>query len=243
MKLQKLIPLSATLTLLAISSNMYAVENGDSLTNVIAELGQPQKTIKSGDYEQLIYERGKIELLEGTVVAADLISPAELARLQQAEAEEIKRSNTTAAAHNLPENIRTGIEAKIKLTHAPNFNAMTGKKRLALLREFGAKHPGVDITAELLKAMNDADREVLANTEPKVDYQKYIELRHRLQAAEDREREDDLLNAEHYLMLRDIAAPPWNYYNPRIYTGYRPPRPLRPTRPSTRPIVRPVVRP
>ena len=65
--------------LLAGSVSMAAeVVVGDSLKDVLEDMGQPRGLIRSGSYLLLDYEHGKVELQDNTVVRAELMTDEEL---------------------------------------------------------------------------------------------------------------------------------------------------------------------
>jgi len=64
----------------------WAVKPGDSRQAVVDELGKPLGFIGRGDEEYLYYERGTVQLKDGKVLTAELISP-EQAREQREAAE------------------------------------------------------------------------------------------------------------------------------------------------------------
>jgi len=238
---------TATTLLISNCINIQAVENGDNREAVISELGEPQKNIKSGDYEQLIYERGQIELLEGTVVGTDIITLEELAKRRKATEEAIEQARKTAEELHSPENIRRGLEKKAVMVNSVSFTSMSGADRVAELRKFGAQYPGVDITTELLTALADWEKEEIENARPPIDYEKYEAARAQLQNAQDRENNQDIMNAQHYLMMRDIIYPYIGYSSgygygrrsPYRRPGHNRPAPFRPGGSSMYPSYRP----
>ena len=127
------------------------------------------------------------------------------------------------------------------------FTSRSGRDRVAELRNFGSEHPGVDITAELLAALADWEKEELENAPPPVDYEKYEAARAQLQNAQDRENEQDIMDAQHYLLMRDIIYPYIGYSSGYGYGNRSPyrcpahgrPTPCRPGGSSMYPSYRP----
>ena len=70
--------------LLAGSQSMAAeVVVGDSLKDVLVDMGQPRGLIRSGSYLLLDYEHGKVELQDNTVVRTELMTDEELAAYRE----------------------------------------------------------------------------------------------------------------------------------------------------------------
>ena len=73
----------------------WAVKPGDSRQAVIDELGKPMGFVGRGDEEILYYDRGAVQLKDGKVLTAELISPAQVQE-QRAAAERARIASSPA---------------------------------------------------------------------------------------------------------------------------------------------------
>lgn len=119
-----------------------AVGPGESRTNVIAELGRPLESLKKGDYEMLRFARGRVELLNGIVVTADLTN---------------HKKSQDKTEHPALSGSRQAVAAA--LLNAPQYKGMSAKERLRALRDLHRQYPEIDLTDELLSVAADLQRE------------------------------------------------------------------------------------
>ncbi len=189
----------------AVTSYAQAVGKGDTKASVLAELGNPIESVKSGDYEMLTFERGKVELLQGLVVSSDLISTKELEARKLAQ----KKSAKVQGVANKPSGTeKDGIAAKSRLLNSDEYQAMTVSKKVEALKSFNQKHPGVNLTdvlLPLLKELEQNQKEAakdakIALLEQQVKDAKLQSVRAYWREQEAREdAENDIL--EHYQMI------------------------------------------
>lgn len=90
------------------------IGEGDTRASVIDILGEPDGLIGGGDYEMLKYDRGTIELANGQVTSAELISEQEAAKRKTARlvAEEERRKAAEARAKRQVPNTQTAVKQK-----------------------------------------------------------------------------------------------------------------------------------
>jgi hypothetical protein len=218
--------------LLALASVRGDLERGDSRTAVIAELGEPDGLIASGDYEMLSYERGKVELRAGRVVEIDLISDAELALRRKAEklrAEEEARQAEQARRLR----IERGGKVKQQLMSSVDYAEASGSRKVQILRRFQERYPEVDISdllepalaAKRIEQAELAQRRRMEELERRVD-----EAESSAQQAQWRaeQAENTARNARLNSYYRQSAYPYYyeRYYRPRGYglsVGYESP--------------------
>ena len=67
-----------------------ALEEGAARAQVEAELGNPRGRIVMGDREVWYYDRGTVELLEGRVIRAEIVSAEEAVRRRAAEEQALR---------------------------------------------------------------------------------------------------------------------------------------------------------
>jgi hypothetical protein len=135
------------------------VKFGDSQETVTSVLGQPEGCIQTEHQSILFYERGRVELVDGRVVSAKLISPeaAEARRLERMRQDELARQ---AAAKRTLE----GRNLRDRKLSDPAFLALPADSRAAYWQEFMQNYPGVavgmdyDVARRELQAQADAMR-------------------------------------------------------------------------------------
>lgn len=160
--------LVSVLILFVLASEGFAgeISKGMSRTEVVEQLGEPQGLISAGEYELLDYERGRVELQDGEVVAAELMTPEEL-EVAKKEAAERRAARRRRAEERRRERHKRGRELKRELVNSPKFGDASGKEKVEVLKRFHKKYPQVDIKETLRSALAEKKEEVAAEAEEK----------------------------------------------------------------------------
>lgn len=181
---------SAILSLATVAavSGDDVVAAGATRDSVIATLGEPSGVLNMHGREFLLYERGRIELEDGIVTKATLISAeaAEKQRLQREQAEEVARQN---AALDRQRRIKTGralLEAK---QSDGEFLASPARERVAYWKWFRRVYPEVDVSALLTRDLKELEAELAVAREEQNREREMAELTARVAAAEVRAAE------------------------------------------------------
>jgi hypothetical protein len=164
-------------------------------------------SVKKGDYELLKYERGKVELMQGLVVSAELISVEELASRKKQNVEPKKNS-------------RNGADALSVLVNSDEFKKLSGAGKIEALRDFGRKHPGENLTRELLSALDELEQDwksaqkdaEIAALEQQVKDARLESVRARWREQEARDDAEDLMWSQYHMMYGPLYPVPANGY-------------------------------
>lgn len=128
------------------------VEIGDSLKQVFVELGSPDGYLKTESRTVLYYERGKVELVDGEVVQAELISEKEATR-RRIEREQAEALRARLEAQRRSRLIVEGQEAKNVLLTDPDFLSSPASVQVSVWREFAERYPDVPLPDHYLDAL------------------------------------------------------------------------------------------
>lgn len=179
--------------LLAVSPAAVALQLGDGMEAVRAELGQPESVIEIGTRQTLYFPRGKVELVDGKVVELHLVSEEEAAaRLLREEQERARREQEQRERHAAL--AAEGREQRDRTLADTAFLAKPASQRAAYWQSFAKRYPGVPLPTDYDAALNEMSLERQAA---------------QAQAAEDarlRSLEDRVRNAETRAMLAEDAA-------------------------------------
>jgi hypothetical protein len=152
------------LGLVALTAWGADVELGDKEEDVRLRLGVPQGEVQQGDHLLLIYDRGTIDIFEGHVVKADLVSERdreERERREKAVAERQRLRQEQQRRKALLEG-----QAAIKTTLADE--AFLEKPAVEQVRYWDTlkrKYPGVTLPAEYEEARKTVKQEQAAERE------------------------------------------------------------------------------
>ena len=194
-----------------------AIVDGATRDQTIAELGAPTGTIVMGTREVLYYDRGTVELRDGKVVRANLVSPEEARRRREAEARAYQEWLRVEAERSARRKVEGEQELKRMLNDA-SFLLEDPERQVELWQDFIRKYPEVPVGAYLSEAQRQAAevrerRETaarLANLE-----QRTADAEARARAAED---EAARLRSQTTSYSYNIGWPmPYYYYAPPPY--------------------------
>ncbi|HBA84509.1 MAG TPA: hypothetical protein DCZ95_10485 [Verrucomicrobia bacterium] len=158
---------------------------GDSLAAVMEVLGPPPGEVAVGSRTLLYYERGRVELWDGKVVAADLISP------QEADARRIKRQQAAELARKADEERRAQLKLKgrallEKKLSDPAFLASPAGRRAAFWENFMRDYPDVPVQAEYAAALAEQRMDEAAQRAEEERAWQMTELQRQVDQAEQR---------------------------------------------------------
>lgn len=131
------------------------IEKGATLAEVVNVLGKPQGLLEQGTNVTLYYDCGLIDLSDGKVVTAYLVSPAEAALLRQTrerELEELRRQ----AENNRKRLTSEGQAALKKTLDDKQFEKRPPRERVAYWQDFQQRYHFTDIGSRLADAMKEA---------------------------------------------------------------------------------------
>jgi len=164
------------------------IEVGDTLQQVIAELGTPSGSMAVGSYKLLYYERGKVELSDGRVTGFDLVSAevAEARRLERQLREEQERLDRERELARL---FAEGSARRLEVLGNADFMASPAADRVAFWQDFRKRYPGVSLGSEYTQALQElqVERERQRAEAERAGY--VAALERRVRDAEDRAAE------------------------------------------------------
>jgi hypothetical protein len=200
----------------------HGIQNGENRDRVISELGAPDGIIKSGDYEMLSYERGKIELRDGLVISVNLLSQEDLIAKKKndkalSEKKEKEKNEFIKLKH------QRGIELREKILTSSVFPEFSGRRKVEILKNFRSNYPDIDITDLLLPALDEMEKEIdemeqqnkIVELEQRINDAKMEELRARWRESAAREDAQDLMRSQFYMQQHYLRCGP--YY--QLQTG------------------------
>ncbi|WFB34864.1 hypothetical protein P3T73_11910 [Kiritimatiellota bacterium B12222] len=221
--------LSSSMVLATDASQIPDVRVGDHPNRVLEVLGEPTGFMESGDIGVYYYDLGRIEIVNNKVSQVDLISPAELTKRQEQEAE-AREANRIEGEKLLKE-----------ITSDAAFATLSGTAQLTYWTQFMKDYPDVNIYVPYTLAKTEADKEAEAAREKA----KIAELERRVLLAEleakkatelaKQQRLINERNSYNYGLYPTIYYPQ-SYYRRRYDAQNRPPpsnRPPRPDRPHS----------
>lgn len=127
------------------------IEVGDARAFVVEILGEPDGRMGGGSYEKLFFERGAVELEDGKVVAADLVSESEAAKRKAARLmKEQERQRAAAAARET--RIKEGQAVLKQKLADKQFAAAPASQQVAYWKSFQKKYPEVNVSRHLAAA-------------------------------------------------------------------------------------------
>ena len=213
---------------LAASAALAAdVRPGDDRSAVLRALGEPSGIMQLDGREYLLYERGRVDLVDGKVVETKLITQDQLDMRRAREREDAKARHMAALAAR-EARIAEGLSVRSQKLTDPGFLAKSPQQRVDYWRSFRATYPEVDVDGEYSLALRELQVE-LDTARVEADRRREIDrLEERVAQAEERARdaEREAVEAQRYQYG-------YGYY-PVVYT----PIYNRPTRPCG-PVVKP----
>ncbi|MBN1268213.1 MAG: hypothetical protein JXB04_01380 [Kiritimatiellae bacterium] len=157
---------------------------GDGLQKVLQTLGQPQGYLRTDGYLVLYYERGKIELLDGYVVTAKLMTEEQARALRvRRDQEELARREAEARRRN--QLLVEGEEALRLLLADADFLAAPAAGQVAGWREFSSRYPYTPLPDHYLRALEQLEKELATQEQER----RMAELEQRVEEGERRAAE------------------------------------------------------
>lgn len=178
---------TASLVVVALISTVWTmcgdeVAVGDSSERAREVLGPPEGYIKSGTYELLVYDRGRVEVRDGAVIKVSLVTKEEAAAARE-EKERLRLARIEAEMRRREELIREGERVRDATLADPAFLARSAAEQIAYWEAFKRNYPGVQpdsvYRAELLARHAKEVREDETR-------QRLLEMERRVAAAEAR---------------------------------------------------------
>ena len=133
-----------------------------------------------GNTEILTYDRGEVELVNGKVVTADLISA------EQAQAEKVRRQAEEQARREREQERREqlrveGLEVYERKVNDTAFMNAPASERVAFWKRFKKQYPDVPLGEEYSQAMREYEMEVAAQGAAAADARRAAEMQHQAQ--------------------------------------------------------------
>lgn len=163
----------------------WAVELGDTVKEVKAELGKPSSSIQIGERQVLYYDRGRIEAVDDAVVEVDLVSQeeADAARRLREEVRarmEQEQREKALARHAEGVTLRDTKLSDVAFMHA------SASRRVSFWRSFKSRYPDVELGVEYEEALRELYVERQAQRKETQEQARLRDLEQRVLEAEDR---------------------------------------------------------
>jgi outer membrane protein assembly factor BamE (lipoprotein component of BamABCDE complex) len=136
------------------TSVVQAVDKGDSVDDVIAELGRPRGTASGQHGATFFYERGLVSFSEGKVTHTSVVSKKEAKEIAAKREQEMTLKSATELKASKQRIIDGSTERKKTLANK-EFMQSSAKKRLTYWKDFQKKYPEVAVDKELTAARNE----------------------------------------------------------------------------------------
>lgn len=203
--------LVALLLLLSVPRTVSAAMVGDTKDAVLAELGQPDGYLGTATREVFTYERGHVELADGIVISAELISEEEAVRRRlKREAEEAARLERERERR---ERLRTeGTDIRLRRLADSDFMTASAAQRLAFWQQFRKHYPMVQLGDEYGAALRERELELAAENAAIAAERRIRNLEMRVAQAE-----ADAAYASYYEQPTRVSSPV--YYGSTAYRG------------------------
>lgn len=120
---------------------------GESLGDVLVEMGQPRGFIRSGSYLLLDYANGKVELRDEKVVRVELMTDEELAAYRERMAKRNAAAAKAASARRAAL-LAEGTQVRDNKLADPAFLSLPAAEQVAFWQWFRQKYPGVEVGGE-----------------------------------------------------------------------------------------------
>jgi len=136
------------------ASGVQAVDKGDSVDDVIAELGRPRGTASTQHGATFFYERGLVTFSEGKVTHTSVVSEKEAKKI--AARQEKEMTLRRAAEHKASkQRVIDGAAERKKTLANKEFTQSSPQKRLKYWKDFQGKYPEISVDKELTAARNE----------------------------------------------------------------------------------------
>ena len=195
------------------------VKPGDTYDQVIAALGDPLGSLVSGDYCELHYDRGHVELRSNRVVRAKLVSAEEAARLR-AERERLEAEVRKQVEVDRVRRIAEGTAVRKAKLADTAFMSLPAADRVHFWQTFRWQYPEVALGDEYTSALHDYELQQSAQRASDESRQKIAELEQRVAQAEEKARDAEERSRKHDLYPYYDNYPPSYYVPGQIVPGY-----------------------
>ena len=143
----------------AFSLSGEAVTTGNTLDQVLLELGKPASSIEINGHKVLFYERGRIEITAGAVVRAELISEEEAQELREQRAVELAQRREELRLLREKRMLEGAAVLERKLDDFAFLNS-PATKRLAFWRSFHRSYPEISLPDDYFIAARERELEL-----------------------------------------------------------------------------------
>ena len=173
----------ASLFLASLGISAAALELGDSVEQVEAELGRADSYIQIGDRKVFYYDRGTVEAVNDEVVEMELVSQEEADAIRQRREEakarmEAERREKALARH------AEGIELRERKLNDTSFMNASASKRVAFWRSFRNRYPNVELGIEYEEALRELQLDRKLAKQEASDQARIAQLERRVLEAE-----------------------------------------------------------
>lgn len=152
----------------ALACASLALDAGDSLEQTLSELGKPHGSIHIGETTIYYYDRGRVEIHEGQVISADLISK-EVFAAQRIEQERVRQIREEELRDLKARRFEEGMAVLARKLSDPQFLDSPASRRLAYWRAFQRTYPEVTLPEDYVVALEERDAELrLSRAESRV---------------------------------------------------------------------------
>jgi hypothetical protein len=205
----------AVLLLLAAPVLAHAtdIHPGDSLATVEAAFGAPRSQMQLGDKLVLIYDRGRVELVDGKVISSDVVSTeahsssdvvVSTEAQAQPPAQQASDDDTQAAqraAQFRAQHVAEGEALKAKKRIDPNFTSAPPADQLAFWQSFRLRYPEVACDDEF----NHAQQQVTAAQQLAIQQQQLLAQQQAAEQATTAQQQQAALLQQQLLMQQQRA--------------------------------------
>jgi hypothetical protein len=134
------------------------VNIGDTREQVDAVLGFPTGWIQAQGFQLLKYKRGKVQLRDGLVVSANIVSEAEASQRARKRAQRVAEARAVRDVAK-QERVKNGAAAKARILSDAAFADLDAEKQLRFWVQFKNNYPEVPVDLEYLDALSQAERQ------------------------------------------------------------------------------------
>ncbi|MFP4261631.1 MAG: hypothetical protein ACLFS1_11195 [Opitutales bacterium] len=134
------------------------IEVGDKLETTLKQLGEPVGTIELRDKTVLLYPQGEVEVRDGQVLHADLMSAEEFAQ-EQKKLDQQRQEWAAERERQAEAWIEKGRALKQSKMSSSTFAAWPAKDRVDFWRSFQIRYPDIDVSEQLARALESYQTE------------------------------------------------------------------------------------
>lgn len=169
------------------ASSPREIAPGDPVEDVIARLGQPKGYIKTRTIEVLFFDRGKVEVRDGLVASAEILTPEEVDAKQKRDEKERKAQEEADRFRREARRVE-GQEIKETKLSDPAFLTLPAGDQIAYWKRFSALYPDVSLDSAYAARLAEAHRQQPLEQELRSLHLKIKEMEEKVERAEARAR-------------------------------------------------------